>query len=63
MDRIIAAFEGKDYNITGIPGHEEIAVFGTAEGWNTKLKKRIKRLNQGEALESVRADFAGLLKA
>ncbi|MBQ8159700.1 MAG: DUF438 domain-containing protein [Clostridia bacterium] len=57
MDRIIAAFEEKGFHITGIPGHEEIAVSGTAEDRNTKLKRLIQRLNQGDDLESVRADF------
>ncbi|MBQ9265123.1 MAG: DUF1858 domain-containing protein, partial [Clostridia bacterium] len=57
MDRIIAAFEENGFHITGVPGHEEIAVSGTAEDRNTKLKKLIQRLNQGENLESVRADL------
>lgn len=57
MDRIVAAFEEKGFHIKGIPGHEEIAVSGNTEDRNTKLKRLIQRLNQGEDLESVRTDF------
>lgn len=57
MDKIIAAFEEKGFHIKGIPGHEEIAVSGNTEDRNTKLKRLIQRLNQGEDLESVRTDF------
>jgi DUF438 domain-containing protein len=58
MDKIVAAFEEKGFTVTGIHGHEAAEVHpGTAEDRNTKLKNLILRLNQGEALESVRADF------
>ena len=57
MERIIAAFEEKGYQITGIPNHGSIPVSGSSEDRNTKLKVLIQRLNQGEDLESVRADF------
>ena len=58
MDKILAAFKANGFTVTGIPGHEASEVLpGTAEDRNTKLKNLILRLNQGEDLESVRADF------
>lgn len=58
MEKIIAAFEANGFQVTGISGHEASEVIpGTAEDRNTKLKNLILRLNQGEDLESVRADF------
>ena len=58
MDKIIAAFEDNGFTVTGVPGREAAEVLtGTAEDRNTKLKNLILRLNQGEDLESVRADF------
>lgn len=58
MKRIVAAFEGKGFAVTRVPGHEASEVLpGTAEDRNTKLKNLILRLNQGEDLERVRADF------
>ncbi|MBR1740374.1 MAG: DUF438 domain-containing protein [Lachnospiraceae bacterium] len=58
MDKIISAFEDNDFSVTGIPIlDKETVLRETAEDSNTKLKKMIMRLNQGEALETVRADF------
>lgn len=58
IEKIIAAFEANGFQVTGIPGHEASEVLpGTAEDRNTRLKNLILRLNQGEDLESVRADF------
>ena len=58
MEKIIATFEAKGFEIIGVPGHEkEVVVSGSVEDRNAKLKALILRLNQGEDLESVRADF------
>ncbi len=39
MKRIVAAFEGKGFAVTRVPGHEAAEVLpGTAEDRNTKLK-------------------------
>lgn len=58
MDKIIAVFEDNGFSVTGIPGSDtEMVLRETAEDRNTKLKKMIMRLNQGEDLEKVRADF------
>lgn len=58
MDKIIAAFEAAGFTVTGIPGREAVSPLpGSAEDRNEKLKNLLQRLNQGEALESVRADF------
>ena len=58
MDKIIAAFEDNGFSVTGIPGSGQEAVYReSSDDRNTKLKKMIMRLNQGEDLETVRADF------
>lgn len=58
MDKITTAFEANGFTVIGVPGHEQkVKVSGTAEDRNTKLKNLILRLNQGDDLESVRADF------
>ncbi|MBR1759224.1 MAG: DUF438 domain-containing protein [Lachnospiraceae bacterium] len=58
MDRILTALTENGFQVTGVPGQEnEVVLPGTAEDRNTKLKNLILRLNQGEDLESVRADF------
>ena len=58
MDKIIAAFEDNGFSVTGVPGADKEVTFqDNVEERNTKLKKMIMRLNQGEDLETVRADF------
>lgn len=58
MDKVIAAFEDKGFHITGLSDEangKEIA--SDIDERNEKLKSMIMRLNQGEDLEAVRADF------
>ena len=58
LEKIIAAFEAKGYTVVGVPGRESKTVLAdTADERNAKLKKLIERLNNGEDIESVRADF------
>ncbi|MBR1853090.1 MAG: DUF438 domain-containing protein, partial [Lachnospiraceae bacterium] len=58
MDKIIAAFEDNGFSVTGVPGADkEVEFQDDVEDRNAKLKKMIMRLNQGEDLETVRADF------
>ena len=58
MDKIITAFENKGFTVTGVPGRNKKVKFqDRVEDRNVKLKKMIMRLNEGEELEKVRADF------
>ena len=58
MEKIVAALEKNGFHVTGVPGQEDApALPGTADDSNTKLKNLILRLNNGEDLEAVRADF------
>ena len=58
MERILKALTDHGFHVTGIPGQDDAEVLpGTAEDRNTKLKNLILRLNNGEDLEAVRADF------
>ena len=58
MDKIISAFEDNGFSVTGIPKEDKNVIFQeNEEERNRKLKMMIMRLNQGEDLEAVRADF------
>ena len=57
MERIISAFEENGFHVKGQPENKAFAVSGTEDDRNAKLKRLIMRLNNGEDLEAVRADF------
>ena len=58
MDKIVAAFEEAGFQVINAPGMDATQPMpGTADDRNTKLKNLILRLNNGEDIESVRADF------
>ena len=58
MDKVVETFENKGFEVKGYTRqHAEVILPDDAEDRNAKLKKLILRLNQGEDLESVRADF------
>lgn len=58
MDKIVAAFEEAGFQVINAPGMEAAQPMpGAAEDRNTRLKNLILRLNNGEDIESVRADF------
>ena len=58
MDKVVETFENNGFEVKGYTRqHAEVILLDDAEDRNAKLKKLILRLNQGEDLESVRADF------